>query len=79
VRSDGRWCRRSSAASALTNAVCPITSVVLGRVVFLETPQRTTGGKIVPVVSLGLLLAGLGLLARGQAARAGETPAHAPG
>jgi drug/metabolite transporter (DMT)-like permease len=66
-------------AIASSNAVCPITSVVLGHVVFLETPQRTTGGKIVSAVSLLLLLGGIGLLARGQAARTGETPAPAPG
>src|SRR5690349_23390938 len=43
-------------AIASSNAVCPVTSVVLGRVVFLETPQRTTGGKVISVVSLVLLL-----------------------
>lgn len=56
-------------AIATSNAACPITSVVLGRVVFLETPQRTTGGKIASVVSVVLLLVGLALLARGEAAQ----------
>jgi drug/metabolite transporter (DMT)-like permease len=64
-------------AIAASNAVCPVTSVVLGRVIFLETPQRTTGGKVASAVSLVLLLIGLALLARGQAARAEETTASA--
>jgi len=56
-------------AIAASNAACPITSVALGRVIFLETPTRTTGGKIVSVVSLVLLVVGLALVARGEAAR----------
>ena len=56
-------------AIAASNAACPITSVVLGRVVFLETPQRTTGGKVASVVSAVVLLVGLVLLARGEAAQ----------
>jgi drug/metabolite transporter (DMT)-like permease len=56
-------------AIATSNAACPITSVVLGRVIFLENPQRTTGGKIVSAVSAVLLVAGLALLARGEAAK----------
>jgi len=56
-------------AIATTNAVCPITSVVLGRAIFLETPQRTMGGKIASAVSVALLVVGLVLLARGEAAR----------
>ena len=54
-------------AIAGSNAACPITSVVLGRIVFLQTPQRTTGGKIASAVSAVLLLAGLVLLARREA------------
>jgi len=56
-------------AIATSNAACPITSVVLGRVIFLEHPQRTTGGKIVSAVSAVLLIVGLVLLARGEAAQ----------
>ena len=59
-------------AIAASNAACPITSVVLGRVVFLETPQRTVGGKVASVVSAVVLLVGLVLLARGEAAQ--QTP-----
>jgi len=56
-------------AVATSNAACPVTSVVLGRLVFLESPQRTTGGKIVSAVAVVLALAGLALLARGEARR----------
>ena len=56
-------------AVATSNAACPVTSVVLGRLVFLESPQRTTGGKIVSAVAVVLALAGLALLARGEAGR----------
>jgi drug/metabolite transporter (DMT)-like permease len=60
-------------AIATSNAACPIASVVLGRVVFLQTPQRTTGGKIASALSAVLLLAGLALLARGEAAARATT------
>lgn len=56
-------------AIATSSAASPVTSVVLGRVIFLETPQRTTGGKIASAVSAALILAGLVLLARGEAAQ----------
>jgi drug/metabolite transporter (DMT)-like permease len=59
-------------AIATSNAACPVTSVVLGRFVFLETPQRTTGGKIVSAVSAMLLLAGLVVLAREEAEQGAE-------
>jgi len=59
-------------AIATSNAAAPITSVVLGRVVFLENPQRTTGGKLVSAASAALLLVGLVLLARGEAAQSGS-------
>jgi drug/metabolite transporter (DMT)-like permease len=62
-------------AIATSNAACPITSVVLGRVIFLETPQRTTAGKIVSIASAASLLVGLVLLARGEAAQQAQEPA----
>jgi len=54
---------------ATSNAACPIASVALGRAIFLENPQRTTGGKIVSAVSAVLLVVGLILLARGEASQ----------
>lgn len=54
-------------AIATSNAACPITSVVLGRVIFQEAPQRATGGAIVSAVSVVLLVLGIALLARGKA------------
>jgi len=60
-------------AIATSNAACPITSVVLGRVIFLETPQRTTGGKVVSAVSAALLLAGLVLFASREEAPSRHT------
>ena len=65
-------------AIATANAACPVTSVVLGRVIFLETPQRTVGGKIASAVSAILLVIGLVLLARGEAAREADRGAGAP-
>jgi drug/metabolite transporter (DMT)-like permease len=64
-------------AVATSNAASPVTSVVLGRVIFLETPQRTTGGKIVSAVSAVLLVLGLAVLARGEAARETDRSAGA--
>jgi drug/metabolite transporter (DMT)-like permease len=64
-------------AIATSNAASPVTSVALGRVIFLETPQRTTGGKIVSAVSALLLVLGLALLARGEAAREADRGAGA--
>jgi drug/metabolite transporter (DMT)-like permease len=51
-------------AIASSNATSPITSVALGRVIFLETTQRSNGGRILSAVSAGLLLAGVIVLAR---------------
>jgi drug/metabolite transporter (DMT)-like permease len=67
-------------AIASTNVANPITSVTLGRFAFLETPQRTAGGKIASLVALGVLFAGLISLAGGQAAaeRSGTHPAPRP-
>jgi drug/metabolite transporter (DMT)-like permease len=64
-------------AIATANAACPVTSVVLGRVIFLETPQRTLGGKVASAVSALLLVVGLVLLARGEAAREADPGAGA--
>jgi hypothetical protein len=61
-------------AIATSNAFSPVTSVALGRVIFLETPQRTTGGKVVSVVSALLLVVGIALLARAQAGRVDGPP-----
>jgi hypothetical protein len=55
-------------AIATSNAASPITSVVLGRVIFLEVPQRTTAGKIVSAASAALLVVGL-ILLRGEGSR----------
>jgi len=57
-----------------SNAASPITSVILGRIVFLQRPERTSGGKIVSVLSAILLLAGIALLSRGEAAQVRAAP-----
>jgi drug/metabolite transporter (DMT)-like permease len=67
-------------AVATTNAASPVTSVLLGRVVFLESPQRTPAGKVASLVSAMLLVLGLVLLARGeQQARLVDQSAGAAG
>jgi drug/metabolite transporter (DMT)-like permease len=53
---------------ASSNAANPVTSVALGRTMYLETPQRTAGGKVASLVALAVLVVGLIQLARGQAA-----------
>ena len=53
---------------ASSNAANPVTSVALGRWMYLETPQRTAGGKVTSLVALAVLVVGLIQLARGQAA-----------
>ena len=62
---------------AASNAANPLASALLGRTVFLETPQRTTGGRIASIASLGLLVLGIIWLARGEAATGGQ-PQSAP-
>ena len=61
-------------AIATSNAASPITSVILGRIVFLQRPERTSGGKIVSVLSAILLLAGIAMLSRGEAAQVRAAP-----
>jgi drug/metabolite transporter (DMT)-like permease len=56
-------------AIATSNAAAPVTSVTLGRFIFLETPQRTIGGKVASIASALVLGVGLVLLARGEADR----------
>src|SRR5262249_11021819 len=53
---------------ASSNAATPATTTVLGRVMYLETPQRTAGGKVASLLALAALVVGLIWLARGQAA-----------
>jgi hypothetical protein len=55
-------------AVASGNATIPIASAGLGRALFHETPQHASGGTIVSLVSLALLVVGLVSLARGEAA-----------
>jgi drug/metabolite transporter (DMT)-like permease len=63
---------------ASTNAANPATTTALGRWMYLETPARTAGGKVVSVVSLALAFVGLIWLARGQAAAPSEAPQPLP-
>lgn len=65
-------------AIASTNVANPVTGAVLGRLVFLETPQRTAGGKILSLAALGVLLVGLLALARGEASAEPESPGPRP-
>jgi drug/metabolite transporter (DMT)-like permease len=44
---------------ATMNIATPATSMILGRVVFLEVPSRSTGGTIVSLIALGFLACGL--------------------
>jgi drug/metabolite transporter (DMT)-like permease len=53
---------------ASSNAATPATTTVLGRLMYLETPQRTAGGKVASLAALGAVVVGLIWLARGQAA-----------
>ena len=55
-------------AIASSNAANPIASAALARTMYLETPQRTTGGKVASLLALAVLVVGLLWLARGQAA-----------
>lgn len=64
-------------AIATTNVANPATSVILGRIVFDEVPQRSTGGKIASLVALALMLVGLLAVSRGEAA--GQAGGPAPG
>lgn len=62
-------------AIASSNAANPIASAALARTMYLETPQRTAGGKVASLLSLLVLVIGLIWLARGQAA---PSPAPQP-
>ena len=55
-------------AIASSNAANPIASAALARTMYLETPQRTAGGKVASLLALVVLVVGLLWLARGQAA-----------
>jgi drug/metabolite transporter (DMT)-like permease len=55
-------------AIASSNAANPIASAALARTMYLETPQRTAGGKVASLAALVVLIVGLIWLARGQAA-----------
>jgi drug/metabolite transporter (DMT)-like permease len=46
-------------AVATMNIATPATSMILGRVVFLEAPSRSTGGTIASLFALGVLACGL--------------------
>ena len=54
-------------AIASSNAANPIASAALARTMYLETPQRTAGGKVASLLALVVLVVGLIWLARGQA------------
>jgi drug/metabolite transporter (DMT)-like permease len=58
-----------SATVAGSNASTTLTSLALSRYVFLETPSRTTSGKILSFVAVALALAGLLEIARGAERR----------
>jgi drug/metabolite transporter (DMT)-like permease len=55
-------------AIATSNAANPLASAALGRAVYLEVPNRTALGKLASFASLLVLVSGLVLLARGEAA-----------
>ena len=55
-------------AIASTNAATPATTTALGRTMYLETPQRTAGGKVASLVAVAVLIIGLIWLARGEGA-----------
>ena len=61
-----------AASVASSNASTTVTSLALARFVFLETPSRTTAGKVASVIALGLALAGLLAIARGGTAVEGR-------
>jgi drug/metabolite transporter (DMT)-like permease len=66
-------------AIASSNAANPIASAALARTMYVETPQRTTGGKIASLISLAVLILGLVWLARGQSpADEGRQPVPRP-
>ena len=60
-------------AIASSNAANPIASAALARTMYLETPQRTAGGKVASLLSLAVLVVGLVWLARGE-----SPPSRAP-
>jgi drug/metabolite transporter (DMT)-like permease len=62
-----------AASVAAANASTTVTSLALGRFVFLETPSRTFVGKIASVVAIAVALSGLLAIARG----AGNGPEQA--
>lgn len=55
-------------AIASSNAANPVASAAFARTMYLETPQRTAGGKVASLLALVVLVVGLVWLARGQAA-----------
>jgi drug/metabolite transporter (DMT)-like permease len=55
-----------AAAVGSANAANPVASILLGRTLFDEKPARTAAGTVVALVSLGVMLAGLVALARGD-------------
>lgn len=65
-------------AVASSNVANPATSMALGRLVFLETPQRSTGGKLLSLAALAVLFAGLLAVARGEGPESRPRPAAQP-
>ena len=65
-------------AIATSMAFDPIGSVVLGTTLLQESLHETTLGIVAIVLSLAAALAGMVVLARGQAARQGSAAAQAP-
>jgi drug/metabolite transporter (DMT)-like permease len=51
---------------ATTNVTNPVTSVVLGRVVFHEVPARTPTGKVFSLLALVVLVAGIVVVSLGE-------------
>jgi drug/metabolite transporter (DMT)-like permease len=58
-----------SATVSASNVSTTLASLALSRFVFLETPSRTTPGKIISLAAVALALAGLLEIARGAARR----------
>jgi drug/metabolite transporter (DMT)-like permease len=58
---------------AAMNVATPATSLILGRVVFLEVPSRTTAGAVGSLIALGVLLFGLAAVSRSEPAEPSPT------
>jgi drug/metabolite transporter (DMT)-like permease len=65
-------------AIATYNVANPVTSGLLGRIVFEETPQRSGAGKAVSLLALAALVLGLVAVSTGEATRRRRARSTAP-